>query len=344
MLEDGGHQGERLHVVDQRRLRPQARLPRIGRLVARLAPPIFQRLEQRRLLAEDVAAGRDEDVDVEVLAQHAAPARVVERELHGAPFRLVLVAHVNPAAFRPGHQAGETHPFDYQMRQLFVDHPVLEGTRLALVGVADDELGRGFFLAHQLPLEAGGEAGAAHAAQLRLLERRDDLGGRGVHVASLAVRLINRVPAAPLAAVVDAPAPGPSQSARCQRLGVPRLMCQLLWADPAHRDAVDQSRRRVLAATEARDLVHIHVVFPVQQLSQPGGIITTLEQVARQIPADGDLGAGRRRSAEVAVEGDDLLDPIERYAEPLGQGSQVVLAEIPALFLQAVKLADQTHG
>src|SRR5207302_644850 len=54
--QDGGGHHERLDVVDDRRLVPEAVGAGEGRLVARLGPLALDRLQQRRLLAADVTA------------------------------------------------------------------------------------------------------------------------------------------------------------------------------------------------------------------------------------------------------------------------------------------------
>ncbi len=139
-------------------------MARIGWFVARLATPILQSLQQSRLFAQYVAAGRHEDLDVEAVAQDAPGARIVQGELHRASFGLVLVAHVHVALRGAGHECGETHTLDDEVGQLLMDHAILEGARLALVGVADHVLRSNGFLANDLPFQPGGESRPAHAA------------------------------------------------------------------------------------------------------------------------------------------------------------------------------------
>ena len=55
-------------------------------------------------------------------------------------------------------------------------HPVGEGAAVALVGVAADELQLVDAVEHRLPLDAGGEARAAAAAQAGVGDLGDDLG------------------------------------------------------------------------------------------------------------------------------------------------------------------------
>ena len=104
---------ERLDVVHQRGKSVQALLPRERRLVAGLAAPILECLEQRGLLAQDVAARRDEHVHVEVepAAQDVvtqppdvtgAGDLLLERGRAGV---LVFVPEVDDAARGPDHEA-----------------------------------------------------------------------------------------------------------------------------------------------------------------------------------------------------------------------------------------------
>ena len=67
--EDRRGKRERLDVVDDRRLLPQPLQRRKRRLVARLGALAFDRLEQRALLAADVAARADEHLEVELAAR-----------------------------------------------------------------------------------------------------------------------------------------------------------------------------------------------------------------------------------------------------------------------------------
>ncbi len=72
--QDVRHVDERLDVVHDRRLPEQADLDRERRLVARLAAVALDRLEERGLLAADVGAGADAQLDVD--------AARVDRMLH----------------------------------------------------------------------------------------------------------------------------------------------------------------------------------------------------------------------------------------------------------------------
>src|SRR5690606_12756255 len=74
-----------------------------------------------------------------------------------------------------GGIAGDGHALDHRVRVVAQDVAVLAGARLGLVRVAQDVLLARRIARHEAPLQAGREAGAATAAQARLLDHLDDL-------------------------------------------------------------------------------------------------------------------------------------------------------------------------
>ena len=76
---------------------------------------------------------------------------------------------------RAHREAGDQAAFDQRMRIVAHDVAVLAGAGLGFVGI-DHQIMRPLlhFLGHEGPFEAGGEAGAAAAAQARLLDHVDD--------------------------------------------------------------------------------------------------------------------------------------------------------------------------
>src|SRR6266705_2694954 len=147
--EDQWHGRERLDVVDDRRLLPQPVRPGKRRLVPRLRALVLDGLEQRRLLAADVPARADEHAHVEgqVRAEDAPTEQAVATagsqlalEMFGQ--RLVLVAYIDDALVGADDEAGQNHALDHQMRHVIEDEAVLDGPRLALVGIAHDVLRR----------------------------------------------------------------------------------------------------------------------------------------------------------------------------------------------------------
>ena len=134
--------------------------------------------------------------------------------------------------------------------------------------------GRTRLLAHHLPLDAGGKAGAAHTAQAAVLERLHERCG-----VSQRLRRTRRREQAPQHAVAIAGPPGvrvarprraaPRWARAARRAGADALTrsvngsngARLPWsarrADGAERVLVDRGRRRHLAPAEAADLADL---------------------------------------------------------------------------------------
>ena len=89
----------------------------------------------------------------------------------------VFGAAVDDAFVRADGAGADGHPFDDALRIAFQLGAVHEGARVAFVGVAHDVLLVAGGLFAELPFQAGGEAGAAAAADARLLDLIDDLIG-----------------------------------------------------------------------------------------------------------------------------------------------------------------------
>ncbi len=334
LAQDAGGVGEGLHVVHQRRLIPQPRRARKGRLVAGLAAPVLHALEQRGLLAEDVAAGRDEDLDVEtqpasedVVAQRSRGARLVDRALERMPLRRILVADEDEAALRAYAPCRERHPLEHEVRQVAQDLPILEGSGLALVGVADDEAGRRRLAGHERPLAAGRKAGAAHAPQPRLLEQRRErpaLAGERRAKCAVALRLLR----VDLRLSPSAPRPLRRRS--------PVLLDrseQILAGSERENALADGGGGCGVAAPEAGHLAQLHVVATREQLAQPGAGGGSAGQGAGEVSAELHDDALRRSAAEVGVEGGEALQAVQRYSAPPGQLAQRRLAEPAVAFL-----------
>ena len=126
-------------------------------------------------------APRDErDVEGEagaqdVLAQQPELARLAQGDDQVLDGQRVLVADVDDALGGAGGEGADEHALDDAVRVALEDAAVHVGAGVALVGVADQELAAAVGLVgQQLPLQAGGEAGAAAAAQPRGLDLLDD--------------------------------------------------------------------------------------------------------------------------------------------------------------------------
>ncbi len=157
----------------------------LGREIARLPATVRHRLDQRTLLAADVAAGADENGD-----RKGAPKRggivAAKTQLLGAPDRLatglnllgVFMADVDESLGGLGDQPRNDHAFDHGMRHLQKDLAILERARLAFIAVDNDEAaaiaptaaGAANGIADVAQFLDGGNARAAHAAQIGVLE------------------------------------------------------------------------------------------------------------------------------------------------------------------------------
>ncbi len=129
---------------------------------------LLDRLDQRRLLAADIAAGALEGLELEGLAgpQDVGPddperPGSLDLGLDGVDLVEVFVPDVDVPAARPDHHRAEDHPLDDEMGSAEQHLAVLEGGRLALVGVADDigHIGALGLVPDLAPLGEGGPAG-----------------------------------------------------------------------------------------------------------------------------------------------------------------------------------------
>ena len=82
---------------------------------------------------------------------------------------LVLAAEIDEALGRADGECGDRHALEDADREGIQQHPVLEGSRLTLVGVADDVALRARRVAGAFQLSGGRETRAAAAAQVRPL-------------------------------------------------------------------------------------------------------------------------------------------------------------------------------
>ena len=271
LVHDVEHVEERLDVVHDRRLAEEADLDRERRLVARLAAVALDRLEERRLLAADVRARADAQLDVErearahdVVAEQAVLARLRERVLEPRVRERVLRAHVDEAVLAAGRVRGDRHRLDERERVALHQDAVLERPRLRLVGVADEVVRLRRLLRDGLPLRAGRERGAAAAEQLRLRRPRAATPSGRARARAAARRSRRgavRVERLRIDACADAAQEPQAGLARLRqrRAGLGQLeLARLRPGDRAQR------RRRALAEAEARRRVRA-----VRHLARP---------------------------------------------------------------------------
>src|SRR6266581_4341738 len=322
--EDQWHGRERLDVVDDRRLLPQPVRPGKRRLVPRLRALVLDGLEQRRLLAADVPARADEHAHVEgqVRAEDAPTEQAVataggQLALEMFGLRLVLVAYIDDALVGADDEAGQNHALDHQMRHVIEDEAVLDGPRLALVGIAHDVLRRPGRPPHDLPLHPRREAGAAEAPEVAGLERAQQLA----HVPARDERAHGFVPA-PARVRVEA------QRHRRRRRFVVRHgsaagdrrdeIVQLLGGHAGQDHDIDDGGGSPVAAHER----------------------TGSAQMARHVAADLHLDHGRWRETEVRIEARHALDLVERHAETLRQGREFLGRQVAVLTLDRPETFD----
>ncbi len=178
--DDPGEVRQRLDVVHHRRalVEPAHREPR--RAVARVALPALERGEEPGGLAADVrasAAMRDQ-VEREVrphdpLAEEPGVVGLVDRAGEAPVGQVELAADVDERVPHLQRVGGDRHRLDEEVRGVLENPAVLEGARLALVGVGAQVVRLTVVEVHDLPLAAGGERGAAVAEDAR----RGDLLG-----------------------------------------------------------------------------------------------------------------------------------------------------------------------
>ena len=337
--EDHGYVGKRLDVVDDCRFPEEAVRHGKGRLQARLRPATLEHLEERALLAADVAARAREDLEVErvrgaedLRAKDAAGVRRRDGIAEDACLGPVLVADVYDAAPRASDDPGERHALDEEVWHGGEDAAVLDGARLALVGVADDVLLVAGRVADGLPLDGGREAGAAHAAELRGLEGRE----RARHVAGLdefAERGVARL-AGPVG--VGAKHGGRHRCGRRRQRraelergedGVAAPVCQAPVRLVVHRE-----RRRAVAAPEARDGPDGHRPSRARlarrlDLAQER---VAAAETAAHVGADADIERRRRLETEVREEGGYAVEMVDGYAQLGGEGAKRGLCQVAA--------------
>src|SRR4029077_16046807 len=97
----------------------------------------------------NVAARTDENFQMEfeiapedIRTQEALRSCVFDSLVQDVFLVLVLMAYVEDARPRPRHQTRDDHTFHHQVRQILDNKAVLDGSRLALIRIADDVLHR----------------------------------------------------------------------------------------------------------------------------------------------------------------------------------------------------------
>ena len=154
VADDPGHHSQRLDVVDEGGLAPEAGLRGERRAQAGHAAAAFHRGNQGRFLAADKSAGPFLDGDMEgvvapeqVSAQPAALLALRQGGLHSPQGLGIFVADVEDGLVRSDRDGGDGQPFNDPVGEGFEDHAVHECARVAFVAVADHVFGFGGLLA-----------------------------------------------------------------------------------------------------------------------------------------------------------------------------------------------------
>ena len=250
--------------------------------------------------------------------------------------RRVLVAQIDIDIVDADCPRGDQRAFEEAMRVALEVVAILERSRLAFVDV-DRHQARRRLGTNDLPLAPHRETRAAEAAQRRRLELGDHRvdGPRAVEAAAP-----RRVAAAgAVLRVVDV---GRARVGSTSPLGDRAL-------DHRHRRRVDRvapddSRRRVLAAADARRADHANAVAAARFKLGAQRIATGHPARQRLAHAHGDRW--RRRLAflhhvEVVVERRDLVDLGQRELHLLRQRDDVRRRDVTAGVLDPVQVLDQ---
>ena len=136
------------------------------RLQPRHSAPALHRLQHRRLLAADVRARADDELDREAACRDGSAQPLARRR--------VLLAEVDVRFVRPAEAHRRLEPLQQELRPELHHVSILDRPRLALVGV-DDHDAWACLTPHGVPLDVGGEACAAHTGQAGRLEPREHL-------------------------------------------------------------------------------------------------------------------------------------------------------------------------
>ena len=207
---DVGHDRDRFHVVDGGRAAIEPDIGRERRLEPRLALLAFQAFEQRGFLAADIGAGAVMDDEVEipavdvVLADQLRLIGLIDRRLQVLALADEFAAHIDVAGMRaPWRSSAIRQPSTRRCGSCRMISRSLQVPGSDFVGI-DHEIMRPLvdLLGHERPFEPGREAGAAAAAQARLLHLVDD------GVAALFEDRLGAVPGAARARALRGPSPG----------------------------------------------------------------------------------------------------------------------------------------
>ena len=324
-----------LDVVHQRGAAEEAELGDEGRAVARLARLAFERLDQRRLLAADVGAGAATQHD-EAGRGEAGGLELADRLAQYRVQAGVFVAQVEVDRRRVDGERARQRAFEHPVRRGLQIVAVLEGARLAFVGV-DHEVARRGAGAHRLPLARGREAGAAQPAQAGFGEpglKRVD-GGRAaaqaLHQGVAAGGAIGgeALPGDGLGFEVAVRERSPDRG----RGGVGQVA------------ATELGDRGLLAAPHAGRAQHADVCRVELGVERRPQRLRAGELAGQRVAhAHGERrrrGLALAHHVEVGVEGGGLVHLGHRQVHPVGERAQVAQREVAEAVLQRMQVLDE---
>ncbi len=330
---------------------PDAGLDREGRFVAGLGALAFDGFDQGAFFAADVAAGADKNFQVEVeigaqdfFAEQAGAIAAANFLAEDFFLEMVFVADIEDAFFRAADESGQDHAFDDQVRKMGEDEAVLDGAGLAFVGVADDVFFGPWLFADQIPLHAGGETGAAHAAEFggfEFSERAVPIFGGG-ELAGYAVLLVVGV------GVGGALHAGVVEVRGFQRVAAKGAVYDLFGAgggDVGENLIIDGSGWGVIAAAQAGDVANQDFLRAGggEAMFQVGAQVAGAVEVAAHVGADADIGCGRRGQMKMGVEAGDAVNLIQGRAGALRQSFQLRLRQEAIAQLYGPQVVED-HG
>ena len=149
------------------------------RLEPGLPPQALERLDQRRLLSADVGAGTamHDDVAVEAAAQDVPAdvpggSRLLHRLLETKPLVVVLAPDIDERDVHLERIRSDQESLDELVRAFIDEVPVLETSRLGLIGVAA-QVAREHVLGQEGPFHPGRESSPSPASDVAGLDLGD---------------------------------------------------------------------------------------------------------------------------------------------------------------------------
>ncbi|MBA7611439.1 hypothetical protein ES703_18663 [subsurface metagenome] len=182
VVDNMGQVGQRLHIVYNSGATQIAFDSWKGRLDPGPTALTFQRLNEGHFLPADIgsAAPVNQDLKVilsaeDVLAQDIAGAAFFHGRFQQPGLLDKLPPDIDEGQVTADCPAGDDHPLKQLVRVMGDEHPVLEGSRLAFVSVADQVLGALVIPGNKTPFHTRRKTRAAATLKVRVLHHLDNL-------------------------------------------------------------------------------------------------------------------------------------------------------------------------